>query len=237
MTGLYPKKTIEQSFRHEYKYIISDMQIICLQQRLNAVMRLDPHAGDKGKYSISSLYFDDYYNQCLNENISGIDPREKYRIRIYNNNSKHIILETKRKERGMTQKTSHVISCELYEMLVSGGIPKEIQKQPLIVRKLVSEIQMRQMKPVVIVSYDRVPYVSKMGNVRITIDSNLNSSRNTAAFLNGQFSGRPVMPRGFNLLEIKWDQFIPDEIYHAAQLDNLTWTAYSKYALCRRFMI
>lgn len=30
-------------------------------------------------YHIRSLYFDDYYNSCYNENEIGTDPREKFR--------------------------------------------------------------------------------------------------------------------------------------------------------------
>ncbi|MBR1709321.1 MAG: polyphosphate polymerase domain-containing protein [Clostridia bacterium] len=225
------------SFRHEFKYLISDAQITCLQQQLNPIMHLDSHAGANGFYSISSLYFDDYFNRCLYDNINGVDPREKYRIRIYNANPEHMTLECKRKENGMTQKRSTVLTRELYDMLVKGNVPLNLQEQHLVVQKLTCEILLRQMKPVIIVSYDRIPYVCEAGNVRITIDRNLSSSTQTALFLSGKFARRPVMPSGMSLLEVKWDHFIPDDIFHAVQIKNLFRTTYSKYALCRQYKI
>ena len=42
----------EKMYRHEYKYIISDIQIEILQQKLNTMMRLDPNAKESGHYYI-----------------------------------------------------------------------------------------------------------------------------------------------------------------------------------------
>ena len=73
-------------------------------------MQLDPHVTDTGVYNISSLYFDDCYNTCYYENENGTDPREKFRIRIYNHSDERITLECKRKERGKTLKTAHQVT-------------------------------------------------------------------------------------------------------------------------------
>ena len=100
---------LEIKYRHEYKYPISDIEAAVLKQRLKNIMSLDPHVESDGMYTIKSLYFDDYYNSCYYANENGTDPREKYRIRIYNNNFERINLECKRKERGKTLK-QHVQS-------------------------------------------------------------------------------------------------------------------------------
>ena len=63
--------------------------------RLSSFMKKDSHAGDKGFYSIRSLYFDDHFDSFLDENISGVDEREKWRIRIYDRSSSFISLERK----------------------------------------------------------------------------------------------------------------------------------------------
>ena len=71
-------------------------------------MSLDLHQeGDC--YEIRSLYFDDAWDSCMNENAAGVDQREKYRIRIYGPESDVIHLEIKEKNRGLTKKRS----CEL----------------------------------------------------------------------------------------------------------------------------
>ena len=73
-----------KKYRHELKYVISATQIPLLKSRITSFMQPDPHTGADGSYNIRSLYFDDYYNRCFYENENGTDPREKFRIRIYN---------------------------------------------------------------------------------------------------------------------------------------------------------
>ncbi|WP_026497679.1 polyphosphate polymerase domain-containing protein [Butyrivibrio sp. WCD2001] len=223
-------------YRHEYKYLVTDQQIEILKQRLNYLIPVDPHAGENKSYNIRSLYFDDYYNRCYYENLNGTDPREKFRIRIYNGSSSRITLECKRKERGKTLKTSTSLSVEQCEQLMRGQpIVEDIDNQHPVLRKLTMNMLLSNMRPAIIVGYDRIPYIYEMGNVRVTIDMNLFSSTNLDRFLAGNLSQRPVMPRGHHLLEVKWDEFIPDMIYRACQLDNLHQTAYSKYFLCRQY--
>ena len=93
-----------ESYRHEFKYLCSDGELAVLKVRLQGLVRPDPHAGADGVYRIRSLYFDDYYDSCLKENESGTDPREKFRIRIYNHSTEHITLELKKKIRSKTRK-------------------------------------------------------------------------------------------------------------------------------------
>ncbi len=228
-------KNSEMKYRHEYKYPISELEAAVLKQRVKAIMTLDPHVSSEGMYLISSLYFDDYYDSCYYENENGTDPREKYRIRIYNNNTDRISLECKRKERGKTLKTSCKLSKEQVEDIVQG-IPLKCgsNTDPLLL-KFIDSQHSRNLKPKTIVEYKRVPYVYKSGNVRVTFDSQLASSTYVVKFLEGNFPRRPVMPIGKLLLEVKFDEFLPDYLYDIMQLNNLTQTAFSKYYLCRRY--
>ena len=77
-------------FRHELKYQITDAQVAMLQNRIRHLIPMDSHVGQAGTYRIRSLYFDDYEDRCLRENEDGTDPREKFRIRIYNASSQRI---------------------------------------------------------------------------------------------------------------------------------------------------
>ena len=43
------------------------------------------------------------------------------------------------------------------------------------------------------------------------------------------------MPPGQQLLEVKYDAYLPDFIYRSLQLSSLRQTAFSKYYLCRKF--
>ena len=226
----------EERYRHEFKYLISEGQKELLRLRLKGLMQPDPYAGKSGSYNIRSIYFDDYYNSCYYDNLSGADPRTKYRIRIYDHSADRIALECKRREHGMTRKTSEVISRSEYEQLMRGELCADLTVLPPLMRDLQLQIRTRRLHPVVIVDYDRLPFVCRAGNVRITLDTGISSSREFDRFFEEYLPKRPILQRGVHLLEVKYDEFLPDPIYRALQLDSLTQTAFSKYALCRQYI-
>lgn len=224
----------DRKYRHEFKYVISNAQIPLLKSRVDTLMQRDPHAGPDGMYNIRSLYFDDYQNRCYYENENGTDPREKFRIRIYNHSCERITLECKRKEHGKTLKTSCPLTLKQAEQLIAGQIPGEIESLPPLLRKLALQMLTRRMRPVVIVEYDRIPYIYKNGNVRVTFDTQISSSSQIAGFFSGEIPRRPIMPAGRQLMEVKFDEYLPDFIYRNLNLNHLQHTAYSKYYLCRK---
>jgi len=226
-----------RKFRHEMKYVISVAEMAMIRSRINHLIAPDSHAGAEGSYSIRSLYFDDYDNRCYYENENGTDPREKFRIRIYNHSAEKITLECKRKERGKTLKTSCPLTEEQTRLLMRGQVLPDIASQPPLLQKLTAQMLLRRMRPVVIVEYDRIPYVCRDGNVRITLDTNVASSKAIECFLDETIPKRPVMPTGQHLLEVKYDEFLPDAIYRSLQLHGLTQTAYSKYYICRKYTL
>ena len=225
----------EKKYRHELKYLISAAEIPVLRTRIAAIMRPDPHAGADGCYTIRSLYFDDYANRCYYENVDGVDPREKFRIRIYNGSSSRISLECKRKERGKTLKTACRLSLSQAQALMQGRLPDEIDS-PLL-SKLALDMKTRGMHPVVIVEYDRIPYVYREGNVRVTFDTNISSAADCGSFFEERLPRRPVMPAGRHLLEVKFDEYLPDHIYRSLNLAGLQQTAFSKYCLARKYAL
>ena len=227
----------EKKFRHELKYVISAAQIPMIRNRIEHLATLDAHTGSSGSYTIRSLYFDDYDNRCYYENEDGTDPREKFRIRIYNHSTERITLECKRKERGKTLKTSCPLTVEQTRTLMAGQMLPDIAGQPPLLQKLTARMLLRRMRPVVIVEYERIPYVYRDGNVRITLDMNIASSKEVGRFMDETIPKRPVMPPGKQLLEVKYDEFLPDFLYRNLQLDSLTQTAYSKYYICRKLTL
>ena len=71
--------------------------------------------------------------------------------------------------------------------------------------------------------------------MRITLDENIVSSSQTERFLEGDFARRPIMPPGRHVLEVKYDEFLPDPIRQVLQLETLQRTSFSKYYLCRKY--
>lgn len=227
---------LKDKYRHEYKYPISDVEASVLKERVKKLMSLDKHVGESGMYHISSLYFDDYYDSCYYENEIGSDPREKFRIRIYDKSTDIISLECKRKEHGKTLKTSCRLQKGQVEDIIAGRPIKNVDNNSLLNKFIILQ-KTKGLKPKVIVDYKRVPYVERAGNVRITFDSQLASSKNIEQFLDGNFASRPIMPVGMLLMEVKFDEFLPDFIYDTLQLNYLTQSAFSKYYLCRKYCL
>lgn len=228
-----------EKYRHEHKYLISAGELAVLKARAEAVLERDPHVSKEppfaGIYNIRSLYFDDLANTCYMENESGTDPREKFRIRIYNHSDSRISLELKSKKGGMGRKQRCSLTREQCDILLQGKWLPDDDHAPPILKKLNYQIKTRGLRPVVIVEYDRIPYIHPLGNVRITFDCNISASSQCCSFFDDRLPLRPILPLGQHILEVKWDEFLPDPIYHAMGMPCLQRTSFSKFYLCRRY--
>lgn len=225
----------KRAFRHEFKYICSEAQLACLRGRLGGLMKVDKHADADGKYNIRSVYFDDYQNSGYYENENGTDPREKFRIRIYNASTEVIVLECKRKAHGMTQKQSCKITKETLDGLLSGELTTLEMNDIPVWNKFATAYNTRQLRPKVIVDYERTVYVCPIGNVRVTFDRNISSSTDFKHFGEKNIAKRPIMPCGHHILEVKYDELLPDYIYKSLEIEALQRTTFSKYYLCRKY--
>jgi len=225
----------EALYRHELKYTIDVCHVELLKHRLPEIIDTDSHTGINGSYQVRSLYFDDYYNSCYYDNENGNDPREKFRIRIYNGSDKRISLELKRKQNGKTFKQSCPINRKQTEQLIAGQMLSWDDDAPPLLKKFFIWQQTRYGQPKVIVDYNRYPFIYPDGNVRITLDTDITSSVCFDRFFCDDVLGRPIMPAGQHLLEVKYDEFIPDHIFNSIQTNKLTRTTFSKYYLCRKF--
>lgn len=225
----------EVKYRHEYKYICDAMQRAVLKTRVSGIMKKDSHAGADGSYRIRSLYFDDLEDRCYYENESGIGERDKYRIRIYNNDKSRITLEKKSKNRGMTLKISCSITEEVCRQLMSGRAVLITEDMTDKQKELLLEMRYKGMRPAVIVEYVRYPFVEANGNVRVTFDEAVSSSNAIMDFFKPDICIRPILEKGQGILEVKWDEYLPDYLKNHIQLDSLQHSSFSKYYLCRRY--
>lgn len=184
-------------------------------------------------YEIRSLYFDDLWDRCLDENEAGVDRREKYRIRIYDPRSDVIHLEIKEKNRGLTRKRACDLSRAECLAIMDGDLTMRPDgRAPL--NSLQLQMRCARMAPKVIIAYERTAFVHPSGNVRITFDRNIMASRCCDDFLEDRVSGMtPVLPAGMHVLEVKYDEFLPDVIAQQLEIGKLRKTAFSKYYLGR----
>lgn len=220
-------------YRNELKYQCCEQQMRILEMRIKHLCHPDPHAGEEGKYTVRSVYFDDYEDSCYYENEDGVDRREKFRIRIYDGKTGLITLECKEKRNGLGHKSACRISEEQCREILGGSFGMPENADPVL-RKFFLQYRTRMYRPKVVVEYERTPFVYPAGNVRITFDRNIAATAHVGDFLNPRIWARPVMPAGMHLLEVKFDELLPDHIYRMLQLRDLQRTAYSKYYTSRR---
>lgn len=219
------------AFRHEWKHEINKSDMIILRQRLQTIAQTDKHTID-GKYKIRSLYFDNPSDKALLEKINGVNIREKFRIRYYNDDASLINLEKKSKFGGLGRKSKTILSKEEAQAIVDGDYRWMIKSKRPLVDELYSKITTQGLRPKTIVDYIREPYVYPPGNVRITMDYNIRTGLGCTDFLNPECITVPAGDTSI-ILEVKWDAYLPDIIRDAIQLEGRRTSAFSKYAACR----
>lgn len=218
-------------YRHEWKHEINMADLYAIRARLRVVARGDPHAKD-GKYFIRSLYFDNLSDKALREKIDGVDRREKFRIRYYNNDLSLIKLEKKSKVNGLETKYSAPLTTAEAQRLAGGDFEFLRESPQPLLQEFYCKIRNQGLRPRTIVDYTREPFIYEPGNVRVTFDYDIRTGLSCTDFLNPNCvtipAGDPIV-----IMEVKWDEFLPSIIKSAVQMPGRRVTAFSKYAQCR----
>ena len=220
--------------RHELKHQISLQEDLVLAGRLRRLFHHDAHAGTDGTYRITSLYFDTPYDAALREKLDGVDRREKFRLRYYGERPDFLKLEKKFKVNGLCGKRSARLTWSEAERLLSGEDAFLLERGEPLLSELYHKLRGTLLRPRTVVCYDREAFLYAPGNVRVTLDRDLRTCRDSAGFLSpGSFPLKPL--DALTVLEVKYDAFLPDLVRLAVQTPDRRAGACSKYALCRRF--
>ena len=218
-------------YRHEWKHEISFSDRLVLLQRLSAVMRRDPHAIG-GVYRVRSLYFDSPGDTALREKIDGVNVRDKYRIRYYNGDLSFIVLERKSKRNNLCAKESCRLTAEEARRIADGDFHCLKSADRPLCAELYAKMLSQGLRPKTIVDYTRDPFEYAPGNVRVTIDHDIRTGMLRTDFLDPAVltvpAGDPTI-----ILEVKWDDFLPDVVKDAVSLQSRRVCAFSKYQQCR----
>ena len=221
--------------RHELKYHITPAELSVLRSVLTPVMQLDPNGNENNEYHIRSLYFDTINDDALEEKIAGVGNRKKYRMRIYNFSDKVIKLECKSKYGDLISKQSVSIPRDLAEQLIAGD-PDGLQRMrhPLL-HDVYREMRTRLLRPVVIVDYIREAYIHPAQDVRITFDKQLRTGMYSNDMFNPMLPTFPVFDDPVEILEVKFNEFLPTYIQSLISGVTAQRSAVSKYTWCRRY--
>lgn len=225
-----------RSFRKELKFFCTAGELAAIENGIKTVMKRDEHqTGDH--YHIRSVYFDSPFNTCFHQNEAGIGNRHKYRIRIYNKSDQLIHAEIKTKYRETISKAAIRLTREQYEAMMrcenlsllaaGGGGSQEILDRYLAV--LAGEAY----RPASIVEYERTAYIYQPCNVRITFDKNIAASNRFERFFEPDTYAVPLLENGLHVLEVKYDEFLPDFLSGLLRVKALKIASCSKYYLSR----
>ncbi len=221
--------------RHEIKHEISISDYIALRNRLKFIAQKDSNTDERGRYRIRSLYFDNADDKALKEKILGLNNREKFRIRYYNGDIRYIKLEKKGKINGLCYKRYTPLTVGQCEQIINGDIKWMRFSGNSLLVELYAKMNFQQLRPRTLVDYIREPYIYKPGNVRVTFDSGITTGLNSKELFNQQTAAMNSHAVKKIIMEVKFDEFLPEIIRDIVQLGQRQNSAFSKYAACRIF--
>ena len=220
--------------RYEHKILISYAEYLLLKSRLSAILEYDSNSNEDG-YFIRSIYLDGIYNSSYYQKLMGLDDRKKYRIRCYNYNPDYIKLECKEKKGQFVSKTSAILSQEEAEIILAGDYSFLENREEKVCHELYIESRAKGFYNSIIVDYMREAFVYPISNVRITLDRKLHAG----GFENFDLFDKsaltiPIYMNDSVILEIKYDDIIPE--YIRALIPSFTGVpvSVSKYCLCKK---
>ena len=217
--------------RHEHKLYINLSDYMQLSSRLKHIAQLDKNSLGNDGYKIRSLYFDNYSDKAVTEKLLGLSRREKFRIRLYNDDSSFIRLEKKSKANRLCYKEKTLITKAQCASILTGHLEVLKESREPLCLELYTKMHYQNLRPATIVDYTREAYVYPAGNVRITFDKNIKASNNVRSLFDPGLvttSAARAM-----ILEIKYDGFLPEVIRQAIQITNRHEREFSKYLVAR----
>ena len=219
-------------YRHELKFKISNGCAEVLKSQLSLILDKDKNALSDGSYVIKSLYFDDINSNSYYEKLDGVLYRKKFRIRIYNDDDNFIRLEKKMKHNNLTSKEQMLISKGIYSKILDGKID-EIENPDGLLLEFITNYKNKGLVPSVIVEYHRTAFTYPISDVRITFDSNIQSSLYNYDLFNTSYPRYIVDEPGKQVLEVKFNEILPLHIANILNDIPVCREAVSKFAICR----
>ena len=223
----------EYKYRHELKFKISNSAAEVLKQKLSLILGKDKNAYyEDGSYLIKSLYFDDRDSSSYYEKMDGVLYRKKYRIRMYNDVDTFIRLEKKMKHNNFTAKEQMLISKDIYSKILNGKID-EIENPDGLLLEFITNYKNKGLVPSIVVEYHRTAFTYPISDVRITFDSNIQSSLYNYDLFNTSYPRYIVDEPGKQVLEVKFNEILPLHIANILNDIPACREAVSKFAICR----
>ena len=229
---------MESFARYEFKYVLPCDDAKRIVGDVGQFMVQDPHIQEKksNAYLVRSLYFDTSRFANFYEKIDGIKKRHKYRVRTYSQQfSPEIPVYVERKERNNNRvmKYREQLTAEDIRKLSRNALGSFHGDCGEVTQQFGIEVLRRQLRPKVIVQYQRQPFISYHdGQFRVTFDSELFgvSSEHLWDRVGEIARWAPLLP-GNVIMELKFNRRIPAWFHRIIQAYGLDRVSISKYVL------
>lgn len=229
MTSTLLQRTPLVVHRSEKKYFLSPNDYTTLSTLLSALVPRDPHCGSDHTYRIRSLYFDTINHVDYFAKEDGLYQRQKIRLRRYGPSSSYIKLEMKNKFGAITVKESLTLSREDAQSLIDGDPHCLLNYTSATAKKLYHEFMTKPLRPSCMIDYDREAFILSAHHIRINFDTNISGSTTAFDFFDDTINLCPIAPRQELLLEVKFNEYLPDYIVDLLAAIPLQNTSFSKY--------
>jgi hypothetical protein len=204
-------------------------------------MILDPYVQNNYGYEVRSLYFDSNFRHSLLEKRDGIGIRRKLRIRYYpdysRDNREFAFIEIKKKINENVAKSRVYVPLEKALIILDSHHPEAKNfynnastQDKSTLKEIWFLYKKHNLKPVCVVSYKRQPFLSKVEKTfRLTFDTNV-MVRNFNFDLHFGGGSKFIVPRGICIMEVKFNNFIPNWAIKIIQKNDCIQYKISKFA-------
>ncbi|MCR5250565.1 MAG: polyphosphate polymerase domain-containing protein [Lachnospiraceae bacterium] len=212
--------------RSEIKYLLNREQYEKLRQYLDTIVQADAY----GLTRINNIYFDTPDYRLVRTSLEKPVYKEKLRLRTYGrtDDDTNAFIEIKKKYKGV-----------VYKRRISGRYADHYsyltgQKNNAENSQIAGEIEQtlrlyHDLEPAMSVCYERIAMVGiKDPSLRITLDENI-SYDESCKDLRELTAGRPILPEGQCLMEIKVCNGFPCELARKMSELSIFPVSFSKY--------
>lgn len=226
---------MKQIYRKENKYLLRTSEFVQLKKSLELVLQPD-YNGKSGCYQVRSLYFDSLYDNDYYDNVDGVLEKRKIRLRVYPPRFEKVRLEWKCKEGSDGIKYDLWLTKEEARQMIRGDFSFLRCKMDALSQAIYVRLMCGAYRPKTLVQYEREAYGYGVSDVRITFDTYIKGTLTGYGLFDENPMFIPLLDYGYGILEIKYNDFLPDIIKRlTGKIDRLQ-IANSKYIQARDLM-
>ena len=133
----------------------------------------------------------------------------------------------------MTSKDQTRITRATYSKIISGRLNGISDSDDKLYNEFVKDVRLKQLKPSVIVEYKRIALTYPVSDVRVTFDSEIRSGMYNYNLFDKKLTTFSVLNPNKVILEVKFNEFLPEHISLILSTVPSFRQAVSKFALCR----